>query len=412
MENELIPLKTGFDLALRGFDRNQVTQHLQAVQEEQRVLQTDRDSALSQVDRLTERLNMARSEIDSLNQKNDELSKAPVNATDLGERLNRMVSLANADAKDITTRAETAAANTRAEADEDAKKLRKRYQDMLDELDKTRDERAAEHEETMRKAHAEIERLNAEAKNERDRLDKEATDLRTKAENAFNEELKNKKDRLAKEIADRDAASKRDANQRLTDATEEANKRLREATEEAQRRVDEATEQANQHIERATAQVTALQGLRGQVRGQLGEVLELLQKAAPALDADADEAQALEQNAKRIGQSGQKGGTWAQNGEIPTSRQAGVGQGRTTAGKEPSSGKAKTNGSKGATESGKTGNDGHGGGDNDTATNGEQSAPQASGGTRQSTGQDVGKGSNQERTARLPKTPSNAGSSK
>ncbi len=290
-ENELVPLKTTFDMAWRGFDRDQVLSHLASIEEDIRTLVADRNASTSQVDDLTTRLESARGEIDELGKKIDALHRPPMNASDLGERLNRMLELANTEAAEVTARAQAAAEHTWTSAEEAAGKLRTRYQRMLTELDKQREEMAAEHKQTMAQAHADAEATTTEAERRRHDMDTAAEARRTEIEQRFEAMMTKRRTELDNEVAGRETSSKAEADKRIRDATAEADKRVRDAKADAQRRVAEAT-----------AEVERMQELRGKISQQLGGVLNLMRDARPLLipadgeqpesDPESDDGQA------------------------------------------------------------------------------------------------------------------------
>lgn len=271
-DTELVPLKTTFDIVWRGFDRDQVMRHLASIEEDVRMLTADRDASASQVDDLTGRLEAARSEIDELTKKIDALHKAPMNAAELGERLNRMLELANAEAAEITARAQAAAEHTWSSAEEAATNLRTRYQRMLTELDNQREEMAREHRETMEKANAEAKKKTTDAERRMRQMDEAAEKRRNKIEQEFEAAMTRRRADLDQEIAERQAASKAEADKRLREATAEAERRVRVATEEAERRTAEANRR-----------VSELLALRAKVSEQLGATLNLFQDVTSLL---------------------------------------------------------------------------------------------------------------------------------
>src|SRR5438270_14063861 len=103
-DRELVPLKPGFDVVWHGFDRAQVKQYLEDLEDEIKLISADRDAALSQVADLTEQLTAQHSRINELTKQVNELVELPKNTDDLDERCKRMVQLAQAQAAEITAR--------------------------------------------------------------------------------------------------------------------------------------------------------------------------------------------------------------------------------------------------------------------------------------------------------------------
>lgn len=293
-DTELVPLKTTFDLVLRGYDRDQVRQHLESIEEDIRMLTADRNETAAQVNDLTNRLEAARSKNEELRRKVDELCRPPMSATDLGDRLNRMLQLANTEASEITARAQAAAEHTWSSAEEAAANLRSRYQKMLDELDHQRHDMAEEHRQTMERAHAEVEEMTTKAERRRRELDGIAEKRRTQIEEEFETTMTKRRAELAEQVAKEEAASKTAAEKRLREASEQAERLLREKTEEAQRRIAEANAEAERLVKeakedferrvvQADKQYTALCELRTKVAEQVNGALGLMQEASPLL---------------------------------------------------------------------------------------------------------------------------------
>lgn len=106
-----VPPPAPFDTVRRGFDRDQVTDRLQRMDAELRVLAADRDAANANANELATHLTAAREEINNLRSEVDRLSVPPTTAQGMSERLSRMLQLASDEASEIR-------ANAQAEADE------------------------------------------------------------------------------------------------------------------------------------------------------------------------------------------------------------------------------------------------------------------------------------------------------
>ncbi|NBH04987.1 DivIVA domain-containing protein [Amycolatopsis sp. SID8362] len=100
-----LPLPTSFALTLRGYDREQVDEHLAETQEELRLLTLDRDAALAEAETLTRRLEAARTENDRLRARLDRLAATPADPAAVGDRVRRMLELARAEADTIVANA-------------------------------------------------------------------------------------------------------------------------------------------------------------------------------------------------------------------------------------------------------------------------------------------------------------------
>src|SRR5699024_3736210 len=102
IRDELVPLRTDFDVVLRGYERDQVRHYVQAVETELRLLATDRDAFAAQAGELARQLEEARARIRELHERVDRICRTPVEPEALAERLARMVELAHAEADEIT----------------------------------------------------------------------------------------------------------------------------------------------------------------------------------------------------------------------------------------------------------------------------------------------------------------------
>ncbi|MQA11951.1 MAG: cell division protein DivIVA [Pseudonocardiaceae bacterium] len=303
---ELVPLNPGFDVVWHGFDRAQVFQYIEEVDGNVRLLAADRDAALSQVDELSDALQSARSEISKLHNRVDELCKAPRDEEDLDDRLRRMVRLANAQAGEITARAQAAAEHSLASTEELSNRLRERYTKLLADVDKQREEMQAEHKSVLEKARGEVQRLTNEAQQRRDKLDADTEARRKQLTEEFDAYLAEQHAALEKELADRRASSEAEAENRVREAQEEADRYLKEARAAADKREYEA----NQEVER-------LQALRREVLEQVRSAQQVLGKSASLLEPLEQEADEAGQNGAGQEATGPVKGNTSQQGSQP-----------------------------------------------------------------------------------------------
>src|SRR5213080_174006 len=105
-DGDLLPLRAGFDSVWRGFHRGQVEEFLGRVETELKLVVADRDEAVSQARDVSEQLEVARSEVSQLKAKVDRLCTEPISPDALDERLRRRLELAEAEAAEITERAQ------------------------------------------------------------------------------------------------------------------------------------------------------------------------------------------------------------------------------------------------------------------------------------------------------------------
>jgi DivIVA domain-containing protein len=108
--NPVLPLPTSFALTVRGYDREQVDEHLAELHDELRLLTLDRDAAVAEAETLARHLENARAEADDLRARLDRVLRAPADPEVLGERVRHMLHLARAEADAVVANAHRHAA--------------------------------------------------------------------------------------------------------------------------------------------------------------------------------------------------------------------------------------------------------------------------------------------------------------
>ncbi len=175
-DDDLVPLHQPFETALRGFNRQQVLDHLESLDGRIAMIAADRDAALAQIAELSKVLNHLRSESELLGH----LRQEAENATSQVERMLRapmveasariqlIIRLAEEEAAELKANAEREIVASRAHADQEIAELKAR----------------AEHEITRLRARAssEIESLLKHARRRCDRLEADSTRRREVAE--------------------------------------------------------------------------------------------------------------------------------------------------------------------------------------------------------------------------------------
>jgi chromosome segregation ATPase len=291
-DRELVPLKPGFDVVWHGFDRAQVKQYLEDLEEEIKLISADRNAALSQVADLTEQLRSAHTRLTELNKQVTELVELPKNPEDLDDRCRRMVQLAHHQASEITARAQAAATHSWSGAEEAAAKVRAGYEKLLGELDEQRQESRAQHSKIVDQARTQVAEMTTASVNRQRELDAQAEQRRRQIEDEFERTATGKRQALAKEIEQQRAEARADAERRIREATEDAERRVREATEKAERKTRETADDCTRRVTDATRHVQDLQSLRQRITEQLNSAQTLLRDAGPMLDPLADEQSA------------------------------------------------------------------------------------------------------------------------
>lgn len=263
---DLVPLRTEFDVVLRGYRRGPVRQYVQSVEEELRMLAADRDANADLAESLTKEVERLRAENARLERKIDQLSRTPIEPEMLPERLRRMLELAKEEAAEITARAQAAAEHCWAAAEEAAGRLRARYEESISELDRRRRAMEAEHRTLLQQTRVDVAVMTTEADRRREELDRQAARRRERVETDFELAMSARRSEAMQEIAKQRLAARAEADRLVQEATAEARRRL----DVAQRRVDQ------------------LRDLRGELADRIRGAREALTDAAPLLQADPE----------------------------------------------------------------------------------------------------------------------------
>jgi cell division septum initiation protein DivIVA len=273
----LVPLRTGFDVVLRGYRRGPVRQYVRAVEEELRVLAADRDANADLAQALAKEVEELRAQNARLSRQLDDASRAPITLDAIPARLRRMVELAREEAAEITAGARAAAEHSFAAAEEAASRLRARYADGLAELDRSRRRMDAEHQTLLQQARADAAAMTTGADRLRAELDERAAKRRAQVEADFELAMACRRKEAMREVAERTVS----------------------AHAEAARVVREATEEADRRLAAAQCEVARLRDLRGTLATQLRGAREVLVGAGPLLSPMAAEAEVLGEPARQ-----------------------------------------------------------------------------------------------------------------
>lgn len=112
-----------FPIVMRGYDRDQVTDHIRRLDAELRMMASDRDSAHASADELQAHLDEARRRMRSLQEEVNTLSVPPTTVAGMTDRVSRMLQLATDEASEVR-------ANAREEADETLSVARQEAEDV------------------------------------------------------------------------------------------------------------------------------------------------------------------------------------------------------------------------------------------------------------------------------------------
>lgn len=113
-----------FQIVMRGYDRDQVTDHIRQLEADLAMMAADRDSAHAHSDELLAHLDAARAQLHAMKNEVEALSAPPTTVTGMSERLSRMLSLATEEAAEIRSAARDEAAEVVSVARQEADRLR------------------------------------------------------------------------------------------------------------------------------------------------------------------------------------------------------------------------------------------------------------------------------------------------
>lgn len=222
-----------FDIVLRGYERRQVDEHLST-------LVNDRVAAERKAQELEKQVARVRAEFEA-----SDVSEP--NYASLGARVEKILRLAEEEARDVRAEADSAGEQLRTKAGEDAEQIRKSAEA---EAVRRRTEAEAEGEALLADGQGAAVRINSEALNE-------ASAKLTSAENIV-EEARAKAAQIATEVEAKLAKRREQAERDMATRQEVAERRLMETGEkadalrmEAQKMRDDAERRAKQLLEAA-----------------------------------------------------------------------------------------------------------------------------------------------------------------
>jgi cell division septum initiation protein DivIVA len=255
--DDLVPLHEPFETALRGFNRQQVLEHLESLDGRIALAVADRDAALAQVAELSKALDQLRSESELLVHMRREAEKATTEVeriltmpmVEASVRIQRILKLAEEEAAELKTRAESEIVARRARADQDIAELRTRADDQITGL------RAA--------ASREAKALLEHARRQCDQLDSESA--------------------VRREVAEQDAASA------IAQRESETHDRIRDSERRSVARMHLILRVMNEHLTNRVCVVerneTALHELRAQVADEVAALKKLRTEITAAVVA-------------------------------------------------------------------------------------------------------------------------------
>jgi colicin import membrane protein len=178
---DLVPLRTGFDLSWRGYHREEVDDYVHDLEHDLRDLAADRDACTARAEHLAEMLERSRAETATLRDELNRVCSKPFDTDVLPFRLSVMVAVATAEATAVLDHAQACFAAAR----ESAAKLRAHYDRLGEDTRRQRAEIEAERESVIRVARVQARTIVAKAEARGRELDAEAERARERVEVDF-----------------------------------------------------------------------------------------------------------------------------------------------------------------------------------------------------------------------------------
>lgn len=286
-----------FSISMRGYDRNEVHEHLSRLDAEIRVTAADRDAIAAQANDLADQLDDARAEIQALREEVDRLAVPPTSAADVSDRMARMLRLAADEASETRAAAHAEAAEIVSIAEQNAHDLETRQNEEFEEWTIRRAKFEESHVETLSRARSEAERLVAAAEARRKQLMVESEVKQRQQQEDFD---------LA--MAERRAEAIRDIDEMKEQARQESERLVAEATAEAERRVIVATDQSASRVDYASGLVQELGAVRDRILSQLEQVRAQMEAFPGTLAAPESDGALLEESAQAVEENIRTGG--------------------------------------------------------------------------------------------------------
>jgi chromosome segregation ATPase len=262
--DEVVPIPPPFEIVLRGFDRQQVIDHVNALKARVGALGAERDAALQRAADLSDKLEQGRREAAEAARQVEHLRRDAQDAAAELDRLQRSpLAGATARIQRMLQMAEDEAAELRASAEQETRSLREN-------------------------ARAESDRLLAETRQLCARLEAESASRRRAEEADSASRRQQAEQRTEQEIAHRQAQTQ--------DWVSDYQVRSIAALYLL---IQLAGERLNNRVVRVKQQVTAARTLRSEVTGQLSAVQRLLTEALGVVEQPTSAEQAEREQAER-----------------------------------------------------------------------------------------------------------------
>jgi hypothetical protein len=192
-----------FSVVRQGYDRTQVNRYFQQLEASSRHTAAERDHFQRQAAELAGQLEAARAQIATLSTRPEPPTVAEAAPPLRDDRAARVLAIAKSQADEIIARAQNAAEQTWAAAEQASVALRERYQQLLADLDRQQAEIHTAHQTIMDSARARSEEMTATAERRRREIDAAAEHDRIRIDREFSESM-NADRRLAAATAEVD----------------------------------------------------------------------------------------------------------------------------------------------------------------------------------------------------------------
>lgn len=247
--DEVVPLPPPFEIVLRGFDRQQVIDHVNALKARVAILGSERDAAQQRAADLNESLERLRREAAEATRQADRLRRDAEDAATEVDRLQRSpLAAATARIQRMLQMAEDEAAELRADAEREVSSLR--------------DNARAETDRQLAETRQLCERLEAESASRRRADDAESAGRRHQAEQQSEQDIARRQAETQDWVSDYQSRSIAALHALMLIAGERLSNR----------------------VVKVKRQVTAAKALRSEVTGQLSVVQRLLAEALGVID--------------------------------------------------------------------------------------------------------------------------------
>ncbi|MGY2065018.1 hypothetical protein [Blastococcus sp. SYSU DS0619] len=209
-----------FDVVLRGYDRSQVAETIERLEEDFRIALADRDAAAARTADLAGQLSALHGEVEALRRKAATAS-APT-FENISERIQHMLQLAEEEAAEIRHAAENDAMAVREQTAAEERALLERHAAGQAEVERMIAEARHSAEQIAQKAQIRADELVAKAQERVARLDAESQARRAKVEEDFDIAQRARRAEAARAEEDRERVSVQAARQRISAAEQHA----------------------------------------------------------------------------------------------------------------------------------------------------------------------------------------------